>query len=161
MKKQWECEAGLQFVEARNAWFKKPLACLQSPFAKTLWIDVDCEVKAPLTPLFEYASHFAMALEQNPYLAQYPLYNSGVIAFRNNHPLLQCWAEWCYLKNKTFRGDQEVFSHMIGERNIRIDELPPIYNWSRRSEERSDAAILHWHGYHGKFIIRTQRVFTK
>ena len=157
--KQWEKEAGKQFWDCRDAWFKKPLACLKSPFDRTLWIDVDCEIRGSLTPLFEYASKsvgFAMAFEQNPYSANYPLYNSGVIAFQKNHQLLHLWAEWSMNKNRLFRGDQEIFSYIVHEQKIKIDEIPPIYNWSRRNPDRSDAVIQHWHGNHGKFVIRTQ-----
>lgn len=157
--KKWEEEFGNQFWESRNAWFKKPLACLKSPFQRTLWIDVDCEVRAPISPLFEYADKpigFAMAKEQVDLSRDYQIYNSGVIAFRQNHPLLKMWADACLAQNQNFRGDQEVFSHMIAETKYAIDEVPPLYNWSRCMEERSDALIQHWHGHHGKYIVRVQ-----
>lgn len=152
---KWIEESGSQFLSSRNAWFKKPFACLKSPFERTLWIDVDCEIRGSLTPLYEYANDFGMAIDQSS-KTPYPMFNSGVIAFSKEHPLLKKWAEQCLEKNQFFRGDQELFSHMVYEERISIEELPPIYNWSRLNKERSDAVIQHWHGNHGKFVIRCQ-----
>ncbi len=156
--KQWEEEFGRHFWGSRDAWFKKPLACLKSPFERTVWIDIDCEVRAPITPLFQYAdspSGFAMAKEQVDPSKAFQIYNSGIIVFRQNHPLLKEWADLCLTRSGQFRGDQEAFSHMIAERKIGIDEVPPLYNWSRCREDRDDVAIQHWHGHHGKYVIRT------
>ena len=70
------------FWPCRNAWFKKPLACLQSPFEISLWIDLDCEVTGPLDVLYDvYGSSIAMARYPQKYIP-YPIYNSGVIVFR-------------------------------------------------------------------------------
>src|SRR5579862_7309437 len=51
--KQMEEACGKEFWPSRHAWFKKPLACLQSPFVKSLWIDLDCEIRGQLDPLFD------------------------------------------------------------------------------------------------------------
>ena len=154
LREVWKKEAGLQFEEARNAWLKKPLALLKTPFENTVWLDVDCEVRGDLSPIFEFADGFAMAKEQTPYDYPFVMYNSGVIAFQKNHLTLHDWALWCQTKNHLFRGDQEAFSQMIDEKKTPITELPPPFNWSRRMEENPDALILHWHGNHGKFVIR-------
>ena len=148
---------GTQFWDCRNAWLKKPLACLKSPFQRTLWIDLDCEIRGSLEPLFAYADPppgLAMAKDQHDPPDPYPIYNSGVIAFRPDAPILQEWARWCVERNSTLRGDQEVFSQLVGEQKIPIPELPPLYNWSRCNEGRPDAMIRHWHGVHGKWVIR-------
>lgn len=155
---EWEREFGTQFWESRNAWFKKPMACSLSPFKRTLWIDLDCEIRGSLAPLFEYADRntgFAMAKEQIDVPKTHPIYNSGVIAFRQNHPLLKEWGERCLKESRLFRGDQEVLSALIAEKKIEIDEIPPLYNWSRCLEERADILIHHWHGAYGKEAIRS------
>ena len=41
------------FWSHRTAWLKKPLACLQSPFKRSIWIDLDCEVRGSIAELFE------------------------------------------------------------------------------------------------------------
>lgn len=157
----WENEFGRHFWEDRNVWFKKPFAMLQTPFLKTLWIDADCEIRAPLTPLFAYADEapgFALAKDQcKPFAeAGYPIYNSGVIAFRHGIDLLRDWARACREINGSFRGDQEVLSHLLSEKNLSVTEISPYYNWSRMQEEGNNALILHWHGPAGKTVIRNQ-----
>ncbi len=152
LAKKWEEESGNQFWQARASWFKKPFALLKSPFDRTLWIDIDCEIRGSLAPLFHF--DFAMAQDYAA-LSPYPIYNSGVVAFRKDHPLLAKWTDAALKKHRFFRGDQELFSHLIYEEKIQIDEIPPEYNWSRLQEENPNAIIQHWHGNHGKFVIRS------
>ena len=155
----FEREFGRNFWPCRDAWFKKPLACLKSPFQRSLWIDLDCEIRGSLAPLFNYADspeRIAMAKEQVDKPPGYPLYNSGVIAFQQNHPLLSEWADHCRELNSNYRGDQEVFSYLLAKKKIGIAELPPLYNWSRCHEESAEALIQHWHGHIGKQVIRSQ-----
>lgn len=157
--KAMEVEFGKHFWESRNAWFKKPLACLRSPFTRTIWIDLDCEIRNSLGPLFAYADQspgLAMAVNQFPSPVHYPIYNSGVIAFRAACHLLQDWAEHCYQWNHLFQGDQEVFSCMIAEKSTLITELPPHYNWSRCQPDNEKTVIQHWHGVYGKCVIKHQ-----
>lgn len=154
-----EEEFGKQFWDCRKAWFKKPLACLQTRFQRTIWIDVDCEVRGSIQELFKFAdepSGIAMAKDQCDAPIHYPIYNSGVIAFRRNLELILLWARNCLEQNHVFRGDQEVFSHLIAETRRAIGEIPPLYNWSRCQKEQADAMILHWHGVYGKHVIRCQ-----
>lgn len=155
---KFEAEFGNQFWDYRNAWFKKPFACLLSPFQQTIWIDVDCEIRGSVTPLFEYAGGInpAMAREQVDLSRSYKAYNSGIIAFRHNHSLLREWADACLTLNSNFRGDDDLFAYIVSEKGIEIDEIPPEYNWSRCSDDNPQALILHWHGAIGKRVIRNQ-----
>lgn len=154
----FEDECGTYCWGCRNAWFKKPFACLQTPFRRTLWIDIDCEIRGPLQDLFSYADPtpgIAMVRDQCDVRVNYPMYNSGVIAFRKSPHILQ-WAHYCIEHNHQLRGDQEIFSYMIEKEQIPINEIPPKYNWSRMIENDQPAIILHWHGPHGKTVIRSQ-----
>ncbi|PIS02711.1 MAG: hypothetical protein COT85_01385 [Chlamydiae bacterium CG10_big_fil_rev_8_21_14_0_10_42_34] len=156
----WENEFGSHCWESRSSWFKKPLACLQSPYERTLWIDLDCEVRASIKDLFDYAdqpSRFSMAKDQVPAIkgVNYPIYNSGVIAYMSNAEILVEWAKSCLKKNHVLRGDQEVFSALINEKKISFKKIPQAYNFSRTIEEKEACKILHWHGPHGKQVIRT------
>ena len=156
---EWEGKTGTSFWESRGAWFKKPFACLQSPFDRTLWIDVDCEIRGSIAPLFDYVSlpmGLAMAKEQLDFSRSYQCYNSGVIAFRKNHPIIQGWADACLKLNGQFRADDDVFAYMLSQKGVEIDEIPPLYNWSRCLKENRNAIIQHWHGSHGKTVIRSQ-----
>jgi hypothetical protein len=148
---QMEEEIGTFFWTCRNAWFKKPLACLCSPFESSLWLDLDCEVKGPIGALFEFSFSLKRYEEQ---LASYPIYNSGVIVFKWGIPLFEQWADVAIEQNHLFIGDQEVLSWLL--RSERIVELPAIYNWSRRLPPNPDAVIVHWHGVLGKYCIYHQ-----
>jgi hypothetical protein len=156
---EWEEKTGTSFWGTRSSWFKKPLACLKSPFETTLWMDIDCEIRGSIAPLFDLARRptgLAMAKEQLDFSKPYPCYNSGLIAFRQNHPLIQEWADSCFKLNSQFRADDDVFAYLLARKGMEIDEIPPIYNWSRCRNENPDAIVLHWHGSHGKTVIRNQ-----
>jgi hypothetical protein len=153
----WQKDYGTHIWPSRDAWFLKPLACLQSPFETTLWIDLDCEIRAPLHSLFAYSSNptgLAMALDVGS--LQPPMYNSGVISFKKQCKLIDQWAEASFQRNHEFIGDQDLLSTLIAEQNLTIGLLPATYNWSRYLPENHEANILHWHGPWGKAIIRQQ-----
>ncbi len=156
---RWEYTHGKYFWPCRQAWFKKPMACLLSPYRRTLWIDVDCEVLGSLEALFELCGHpsgLAIAKEQHETSFQKIIYNSGVMAFRWGLKLFETWADLCIDSNDAFPGDQNVLSQIIQDQGIEICELPLIYNWSRCSPPNPQAVILHWHGAHGKSVIAHQ-----
>lgn len=150
---QMEEACGTTFWNSRNAWFKKPLACLKSPFSRSIWIDLDCEIRGSIRPLFSFSKpHIAMAKEPPPSLD----YNSGVIVFKHGSSFVEEWADQAFENNHLFRGDQDILNEMIRTQRITITELPSIYNWSRILEENPEAVILHWHGPHGKTTIAHQ-----
>jgi hypothetical protein len=147
---------GKEFWPCRNAWFKKPLACLQSPFHKSLWVDLDCEIRGSLKPLFDLC-------DENPAMAEDPnsipedlIYNSGVFAFKKGLKLIEEWADASFERNHEFRGDQEILNTILRGQNIPITEIPLLYNWSRCYKENPQAIILHWHGLLGKVAISHQ-----
>lgn len=145
---------GSHFWDSRGAWFKKPFACLKSPFQKTIWIDLDCEVRAAVDGLFQ-GKELSMALDRFSLKKEkYPSFNSGVIAFRQNEPLVVEWAQFSLSHNHLFRGDDEVFSWMTDNKGYEIPVLDPKWNWSRLLGESEKALIFHWHGPMGKFVIR-------
>ncbi len=154
-----EEEFGKQFWDCRKTWFKKPLACLQTRFRRTIWVDADCEIRGPVQALFAFADKppgIAMAKDQCDAALHYPIYNSGVIVFRRNLELIVQWARNCLERNHLFRGDQEVFSRLVAETGVVIGEIPPLYNWSRCQKDHAEAIVLHWHGVYGKHVIRNQ-----
>jgi hypothetical protein len=151
----WESRYGETFWNSRKAWFKKPLACLQSPFQKTIWLDLDCEVLGPLDFLFQACNHpsgLAIAKDQTA-----PTYNSGVIAFRQHNPIIQKWADQSLQKTDLFRGDQDLLSQIIDRP---ICELPQIYNWNIGYGMNDDAVICHWLGDMAKMALKNQLILS-
>lgn len=156
---QWEDIHGRKFWPSRNAWFKKPLACLQTPYRRSIWIDLDCEIRGPLTHLFDLCEHpsgISIAKELHELPTEKISYNSGVIIYKRGLSLLEEWADRSMEQNYAFAGDQNVLSRILREKDMQVSELPLIYNWSRCSEENPQAVILHWHGVHGKSVIAHQ-----
>ncbi len=151
----WEGHYGKSFWLNRNAWFKKPLACLLTAFEKTIWLDIDCKVQGSLEPLFslsDTSAGFSIAKE-NRSVGDCPIFNSGVMVFKRMLPLIEEWANLAYFENHAYAGDQDVLSFLIKERKIAFHELPQTYNWSRCNRENPQAQILHLHGLYGKTVI--------
>ena len=150
----WEATFGAGIWTFRDAWLKKPAACLLTPFAHTCWIDLDCEIRGSLAPLFQFLSladialvsdpdHRAKNQQVDPSLApdETP-YNSGVIAFRQNAPILQQWA--ALSQTGAFVSDQEALSRAIHLQRPRLLDLPPIYNWFYPRGPNPQALIIHY-----------------
>jgi hypothetical protein len=151
LREDWERGRG-ELWESRSAWFKKPLACQRSPFQRSVWIDLDCEIKAPLEDLFSYCEHpSGMSLCKQ--LHTPTIYNSGVICFRRGCSLIDRWAATAEQFNHLFSGDQELLSCLIFAGKEPVGELPKRYNCSRL-DDLAGASIIHWHGAHGKQAIR-------
>lgn len=162
VNKKWE-NYGKIFWEARDGWFKKPLAMLQSRFSLTLWLDLDCEVLKPLEPLFELLptqEDFGMVPEPLFYQGTSDLhfgevlYNSGVILFRHGSTLIRTWGERALKENGEFPGDQDLLSRIIFEEKAPVVELPEIYNARFVAGIPFHATIIHWAGNWGKAFIR-------
>ena len=162
VNKKWK-NYGKTFWEARDGWFKKPLAMLQTHFAQTLWLDLDCEVLKPLEPIFDLLSeeeHFGIVPEPLFYqggpdlLFGEVLYNSGVVLFRHGSTLLQTWAQRSLKENAKFLGDQDLLSRIIFEQKIPVVQLPEIYNARLVTGIPFHATIIHWVGNWGKAFLR-------
>ncbi|MBS0628502.1 MAG: hypothetical protein JSS09_09885 [Verrucomicrobia bacterium] len=154
----WENQFGTHFWKSRNAWFKKPLACLQSPYQKSVWMDLDCEIKGSLLPIFSLPdSAVGLTIAKGySFITDGADVNSGVIFFQRGSPIIEDWAKEAIRNNHVYVGDQDILYDLILKKNLPIGELPSIYNWSRFSESNPNALVVHWHGDHGKSFITHQ-----
>lgn len=143
----------------RLAWFKKPFALLKSPYQKTVWLDLDCQTKRSIQPLFsnyleeadialfpEKEEHQKKFQERGILLPGEKIYNSGVIAFRHGIPLIEEWVKQVFSKSKECENDQEILCKLLSRSNAKLAELPIIYNWFVRDGANPDAVIVHWWG---------------
>jgi hypothetical protein len=150
---------GPELFIAREKWFKKPFACLASPFQRSIWIDLDCEVLRPIDALFDHCN-FPLALrrsflsEQLPHLHPEIAYNSGVIAFMHGAEIIQKWAEGAISRRKGFMADDFLLSSLIFESQWPVRDLADIYNWECIWELNFDAVIYHWIRPMGKEFIK-------
>lgn len=160
---QWEELYSSVIWDFRHVWFKKPFALLHSPFQRTIWLDLDCEVLAPLQPLFELCSTEAqlgiMREFRSNFLPHFHpdiLYNSGVIVFEHGASLIEKWAEGCMSLTDQFVGDEQLLSHLINTLQIPVKELPDVFNWRASAADwiNLHAVIWHWVCPAGKEYIR-------
>lgn len=148
--------------EMRQAWFKKPFALLQSPYKRTLWLDLDCQVRGSLQPLFEQCDNgptgIAMKKEEAGFieldfkrgllLQGEQVYNSGVVAFKQGADIIKEWAQQAVSENHLFMGDQQLLARILFLKAIPIAVLPNTYNWRIDLGPNPDALILHWLGHY-------------
>jgi hypothetical protein len=146
----------------RSQWFKKPFACVQSPYRVGLWLDVDCEVLGPLEPLiasFQLDKQLALAREVGslhlPKLHPRICYNGGVILFAHGAPLVEQWVASVPELNAEFMGDDLLLSHLIYKTSCDVQEIPALYNWRLHQGINFEAQIFHWMGPKGKDYVRT------
>ena len=159
----WESLYGSSVWDARNAWFKKPIALLSTPYQKTVWLDLDCEVLSSILPLFETCSPASpismvreMASSHLPLFHPEIKYNSGVMAVEHGASLIQKWAEEAICSNHLFWGDDPLFSYLISVERYPINELSEVWNWRMSDAFCMNAKIYHWVGSGGKGFIRQQ-----
>ena len=136
----------------RMSWFRKPFAMAQTPFEKTIWVDLDCEIVGSLKHLFrKIHPHSGMALAREGHDSGY---NSGVVVYTRDSPLLHQWMDGCVHFNHAFLSDQDVLSFIIESNGVEIIELPEEYNWRMKHGVSLDAVIIHWVGLWGKNVIK-------
>lgn len=164
----WEGDKGSDVWVARPHWFKKPFVCLHSPYKRTLWIDMDCQVRKSVAGLFDFCDNplgVSLALEPkevNDFYIQLGRihqdeieYNSGVVAFKHGAPLIVDWAQACVENNANLRGDQEVITRVLYEKKIKLFSLLPEHNARWHLGVAEDTVIIHWLGS-GKQKIHLQ-----
>lgn len=143
--KTWMVHHDERMWVARPSWFKKPRAMMLSPFEKTVWLDLDCEVLGDLKALFSYGPVAAAKDIHNDN------YDAGVLVFEKGTPIIAKWADLCEEKSSEFAGDADVLNFLVQDKAIQT--LPQIYNWRSQLGENPDVVIIHWLGSFGKEII--------
>ncbi len=161
---KWQTLLGNNIEESRSAWRQKPFACLQTPFERTLWLDLDCEVIQSLDSLFELKEGVYLAEETEASIssgrelqvvyADEMLYNSGVILYSHDAPLIKKWAQAVLDEGDAFYSDQHVLSRVIYTHKMSVKTLHENYNWRMSRGLNIQAAIVHWVGSWGKDYIR-------
>jgi len=141
-------------------WFLKPLAMINSPYEKTCWIDVDCEVLGNISSIFDLIvpQKLNMVVDR-PWSKNGIMYNSGVVAFQGKPEVLTKWHH--RIMAKPARGDQETLYEMLDPlaQLMYINEIPHKYNVLRLDYEMgnvpNNVLVNHWTGQKGKEHIRS------
>lgn len=142
-----------------TGWFQKPFAFMQTIFEESVWMDVDCEIRGSIGPLFEYCKH-GIAVARDPYFkfsgAKEPV-NSGVVAYRHESDVISEWCEITLKDREKYRDDQSILDAIRQKNPDRVPLLPREFNWLRLDGDINPKAIcMHWTGGPGKKIIRAK-----
>ncbi len=151
LRDEWESVYGENVWKSRCGWFLKPKALLQTPFDKTIWLDLDCEVMGSLEPLFQSLN------EENEFsVAKDPsragIYNSGVVVYRKNSELLKNWESCCKNQNDKFLSDDVALSSLINSKNNSFKELSYEFH-SVPDNITPSSKVVHWISNWGKQFI--------
>jgi len=139
----------------------------QTPFERTLYLDVDTRICAPVNEVFELFERFDIALthahrRNHPNTRQFwkrefspafPHFNGGVIGYRRTPAMLAFLEQWrVSFHSAGFGKDQVTLRELLWESELHIATLPPEYNvryprylrlWKAHPEE-AQARILHF-----------------
>lgn len=117
---------------------------IDSPYAKTLFLDTDTYLCAPVYDVFDMLDRFDIALAQAPDRYQYDLpdlpacfteLNSGVIAFRKGSVVDELLKDWDTTFNRMLADDpgshrdQHSLRDALYRSSARFLVLPPEYNF--------------------------------
>ncbi len=146
---------------SEKGWFKKPLSMLSCPSKKTVWIDMDCEIREDISNIFKLLVPNKLSMvEDKPWTKrrQELWHNSGIVGFIDKPVILAQWAQ--QVKAKPEVGDQEVLHSMLNPitKIGVINDLPNEYNVMRLQTELDSYVgpikVMHWTGAKGKEKIK-------
>lgn len=143
----------------RLGWFKKPFAMQKSPYTRTIWLDVDCQVRGSIDSLFtqclnEAGIAIAPEAEESQALNLYRkiilpgeiVLNTGVVAFTNDSKIIKEWANQVSTQSHLHFGDQQLLVRILFTQNLKFTILSRTFNWTAESGMNQKATILHWSG---------------
>ena len=145
----WENYHSDELWEKRPLWFAKPFYLQKSPYKKTLYMDIDCKVQGPITPLLDSLPIDAFSLVKHT-LPEGIFHNSGVLAFGHQTPILDIWAQRTLDETHFQLGDDDVLRTLIDEKKYPVSFFPLKYNTPLPHPSSSSAIISHYLGPHGK-----------
>jgi hypothetical protein len=114
----------------------------KSPFERTLFLDTDTIITAPIDDLFDLLDRFDLAAAPDPFWVQAPgcppcfqHLNTGVIAYRRTDKVMDFFRNW-FGEYKTelaaasghLPHDQVSFQRLLYASDLRLYLLPPEYN---------------------------------
>ena len=153
-------EEGLKGPEP-SIFFRKPLMMKESPFERTLYLDLDCHVLGDLSPLFSLqlgSTKMAVRTAHDSYEMKaigtsksmsIQSYNSGVVLFEHPSSGLDFWISLLNREIYSFSTDDRLLSFAISTYELVVTCLDPKYNWLYHWGPNPQAVIWHWIGEAG------------
>lgn len=178
----WCKEHGLHFKpeapQGVGAWFRKPFALLQAPFEHVIWLDLDCEVRAPMDHFFAHLEAGKLILagrgvmsvpygtaQDHGWFMMMPrgeadavnavVACTGFVGASRGNPIIEEWALAHVPPTEfNYRGDHESLAVVASRRQpprhaLTADEFTLI-----RYPGSETPGIMHWAGLWGKETLR-------
>ncbi len=139
-----------------DAWYKKPIAMQRTRFKKTIWIDLDAEIRGNLNELFTVKGFGVAEDAPNKFAVVDDPVNSGVVVYEHMNEVVTKWAEAVVGNAGYYRSDQEILQIVLNIHKIRPTILKRRWHWLRLLGDNPQALIMHWTGGEGKKVIRKQ-----
>lgn len=149
----WENRYEGDLWQGRLHWFSKPFLLLKSPYDRTIWMDLDCEVSGKIDPLFDYCNEkdgFSIFILPVDGLE---LFNTGVMVSKRHSPIPLKWAESVYKENGDHFGDEPLLMEVVKREKFFITPHPITYNFPTNLLRSPNAVIKHHIGGRGKTQI--------
>jgi hypothetical protein len=153
--------------ESNRHYYNKILALQQTPFDRTLYLDTDTRMCAPLWELFTTLEAVEIAGAHTPtrfldvgrrppwFL---PSHNTGVLAYRRNPGL---FVEWRRLYVRQYvrddYSDQSVFDELLWRTKVRHSSLPEEYNYRVSALAKLDGPVKVLHGRDHERLAAAER----
>jgi hypothetical protein len=138
----------------------KPFMLLQSPFAMTMWIDLDGEVRGAIDDAFGACEAEVAVVPNNP--GAFDPIQAGVLVVRHGSEIVREWAALCRdwkrldrIRIATRHFDQSLLAHIWRAKPGAFTPLDGRWNLGRQFEPADDTVIHHWWGRDGKHHIRS------
>jgi lipopolysaccharide biosynthesis glycosyltransferase len=141
----------------------------KTPFARTLYLDSDARICAPIDDIFDILDRFDIALAHahrryNPRTTStwresipqsFPQFNGGVIAYKSSPKVLDLLESWSIaFHDAGFEKDQVTLRELLWKSDLRIATLPPEYNLRFKKYlkiwegDEAQPKILHFKEFH-------------
>jgi lipopolysaccharide biosynthesis glycosyltransferase len=145
---------------------------LLSPYKRTVWLDLDTQVRGSIEPLFAFCENeggFAAAPEhvssqllnkQRKMIGEdQVIYNAGVLVFKRQSKVVQEWIDRSKDQNHLHCSDQQILALVLNSKLFDFTTLSRLFNWTIDVPAPSEVVILHWWGGYGKNCLRNMLTF--
>ncbi len=156
-------------------WMLKPFGLAHTPFEKTIWIDLDCQIQGKLDDIFSFIDNstgftivpempdYQSLLESKGYLLPGEIvYNSGVIGYKQGCKIIDLWKDEVLSHHTNYLGDQDALSRIIHRHRLPVHRMRMGYNARLRHAQDPSTVIVHYvHLWGKKYILEQMLLNTK
>jgi hypothetical protein len=163
------------YAERQSPAIRGKLEIFKSPFERSLFLDSDTLVFAPLDEVFELLEAFDMVFQQDSSGYHYkldgvphafPEPSTAVLGFRKSVKMDRFAASWAkyfdaYTSIMGREWDQRSFRHAIYTSDLRHSVLPPEYNFMPYFPQYAMGDLKIMHGRPPELLHKTKRLMDK